>query len=246
MTTVCRIATPPAPSRWSPQEFAAAVRAYLLMLEDDLASHPYVKRHVNDQLRKGALHARSRTSVEQRMQNITHVLQTLGAPWIGGYKPLANVGPTGTALIIESFEQAPRPNPVTDFLPTPDPAKAVARASAAQPTLTSPIPPLGNPNPPSRAGAPATSYERLPGVIAWTLRNAGGVCELCKANAPFLRSAGEPYLEVHHVVPLAKSGRDAVDNAVALCPNCHRRCHHSTDANACATKLYATVGRLVP
>jgi 5-methylcytosine-specific restriction protein A len=28
---------------------------------------------------------------------------------------------------------------------------------------------------------------------------------------------------------LSDGGRDTVDNAVALCPNCHRECHHGKD-----------------
>ena len=32
---------------------------------------------------------------------------------------------------------------------------------------------------------------------------------------------GKPYLEVHHIIQLAKGGPDTIKNAVALCPNCH-------------------------
>ena len=36
---------------------------------------------------------------------------------------------------------------------------------------------------------------------------------------------GEPYLECHHVIQLAKGGPDEYYNTVALCPNCHRKVH---------------------
>ena len=36
---------------------------------------------------------------------------------------------------------------------------------------------------------------------------------------------GTHYLEVHHIDQLAKGGADTVENAVALCPNCHRKMH---------------------
>ena len=36
---------------------------------------------------------------------------------------------------------------------------------------------------------------------------------------------GTPYLEVHHKIPLAKDGEDTIENAEALCPNCHREKH---------------------
>ncbi|WP_080666815.1 HNH endonuclease signature motif containing protein [Variovorax paradoxus] len=39
------------------------------------------------------------------------------------------------------------------------------------------------------------------------------------------KATGDPYLEVHHITPLALGGDDTVDNAWALCPNCHREKH---------------------
>jgi len=44
--------------------------------------------------------------------------------------------------------------------------------------------------------------------------------------APFLRKKDQsPYLEVHHMIQLADGGEDTTENAVALCPNCHRQLH---------------------
>ena len=54
---------------------------------------------------------------------------------------------------------------------------------------------------------------------------AAGVCQLCNKPAPFYNKSGEAYLECHHVVWIAKGGADEVNNAVALCPNCHRKMH---------------------
>lgn len=48
---------------------------------------------------------------------------------------------------------------------------------------------------------------------------------MCGSEALFIDKKGLPYLEEHHVVRLADGGADAIDNAVALCPNCHRRVH---------------------
>lgn len=71
-----------------------------------------------------------------------------------------------------------------------------------------------------------TAYLRNPDVIAEVLDRARGICEGCVKPAPFLRgSNGEPYLEVHHRLPLAQGGEDTVENAIALCPNCHRERH---------------------
>lgn len=69
-------------------------------------------------------------------------------------------------------------------------------------------------------------FERNPDVVAEVLFRAAGRCESCRSAAPFRRSSdGSPYLEVHHEVRLADGGDDTVENAVALCPNCHRQRH---------------------
>lgn len=70
-------------------------------------------------------------------------------------------------------------------------------------------------------------FNRNPDVIAEVLDRALGVCERCSSPAPFSRrSDGSAYLEVHHKVRLADNGEDTVENAIALCPNCHRQQHH--------------------
>ncbi|SDD62184.1 HNH endonuclease [Ruegeria marina] len=82
------------------------------------------------------------------------------------------------------------------------------------------------PRQPEKQKATTTIFKRNPDVIAEVLFRANGICEACHEPAPFDRlSDGTPYLEVHHKIPLAKDGADTVENAVALCPNCHRREH---------------------
>jgi hypothetical protein len=73
----------------------------------------------------------------------------------------------------------------------------------------------------------SVAYERNPDVVAQALLDAGGRCQECKAEAPFKRKADNtPYLEVHHRIPLSRGGEDSMANAVALCPNCHRKLHY--------------------
>jgi len=69
-------------------------------------------------------------------------------------------------------------------------------------------------------------FMRDPDVVAEALYLAQGRCQICCKPAPFLkRNSNDPFLEVHHKTPLSEGGTDTVDNAVALCPNCHRQEH---------------------
>lgn len=70
------------------------------------------------------------------------------------------------------------------------------------------------------------AYVRNPDVVAEALHRARGQCGRCKQPAPFSREKdGSPYLEVHHIQRLKDGGEDTVENAIALCPNCHREQH---------------------
>lgn len=69
-------------------------------------------------------------------------------------------------------------------------------------------------------------YLRNADVVAEVLHRASGICERCRSSAPFIRKKdGTPYLEVHHKKQLASGGEDTVENAIALCANCHRELH---------------------
>lgn len=75
----------------------------------------------------------------------------------------------------------------------------------------------------------SSRYERDPYIAVYAKERANGVCQLCHQDAPFRNSRGEPYLETHHIIWLSEGGADAVDNVVALCPNCHRKMHIVND-----------------
>lgn len=69
-------------------------------------------------------------------------------------------------------------------------------------------------------------FKRNGDVITAVLERANGVCERCYCKAPFIRkSDNTPYLEVHHKTFLSDEGDDSVENAIAVCPNCHRELH---------------------
>lgn len=79
---------------------------------------------------------------------------------------------------------------------------------------------------PSSRLSTTTVYDRNPYVVEHCNRRANGICELCSKPAPFKKKkSGAPFLECHHIIWLSKGGTDTTDNAVALCPNCHRKMH---------------------
>lgn len=80
---------------------------------------------------------------------------------------------------------------------------------------------------PPRVNVTTTIYDRNPDVVAEALERAQGICGQCKKPAPFNRKSDDtPYLEAHHKIKLADGGEDTVENAIALCPNCHREAHY--------------------
>ena len=59
------------------------------------------------------------------------------------------------------------------------------------------------------------------------MEKSDGCFELCDSFGPFKDVNGRYFPKVHDVIPLAEYGPDTVENAVALYPHCHRRCHYS-------------------
>lgn len=95
-----------------------------------------------------------------------------------------------------------------------------------------------------RANSTSERFVRDPNVIAWVLEEAAGRYEACGEKAPFERQDGEPYLEVHHVRPLAEGGPDRIDNAIACCPNCYRNLHHGSDRQLLRKQMFDRLSRL--
>ena len=66
-------------------------------------------------------------------------------------------------------------------------------------------------------------------IRSYAIERSKGNCEACDDPAPFTTKNGEPYLEVHHMVPVSEGGADHPLNVAAICPNCHRRTEKSMD-----------------
>jgi len=167
-----------------------------------------------------------------------------------GFDEVASSGQSYEKIVIDHADQFSdevvkiAKERLADFelvMPTDDRTELDARVSAiiSRPEMLT-EPPAGNPRP-RKELAVGTAYLRDPRIVAYTQTRAAGVCELCLEKAPFSRSDGTPYLETHHVLPLAEGGPDTVENCAAVCPNCHRALHSAENRNWLAKKLQAKV-----
>lgn len=82
---------------------------------------------------------------------------------------------------------------------------------------------------PAERTVTTTQKDRDPYVSEHVKRRTKGICDLCNNPAPFKDKKGKPYLESHHVKWLADGGEDTIENAVGLCPNCHKKMHVVND-----------------
>lgn len=178
---------------------------------------------------------RTQKSYEYRMQNISYVYSLQGRQWVSGLKPARNVG----ANVIQRLERLIAASEGQQFGLTSDFDAAVEKHRKKPPKAQ----PKGN-SKPSTVQSTVTQFVRDPEVVAWVLDQASGHCECCDLKAPFLREDGSPFLEVHHVQRLADGGEDTVNNAVALCPNCHRELHYGVGKRELAVKIRNKVSRL--
>ena len=227
-------------ANWSEQEIEAAVDAYYSLFQSQASGKQVVKKRYYEAL--ALRYGRSVKSYEFRFQNISHVLDTMGLAWASGLVPASNVGPTATAAIRGVIEQKGY-FASSLSVSTSNQVLLLRRAVALMSRGPQSVP-AGAPKPVRVAGE-VMQFVRSPQVVAWVLEAAAGDCESCSMPAPFIKAGGMPYLEVHHVRWLSQGGSDTVTNAVALCPNCHRRFHHGADAEALTKHIIAQVPRLL-
>ncbi|ABB74900.1 5-methylcytosine-specific restriction enzyme A [Nitrosospira multiformis ATCC 25196] len=218
---------------WSDEELKASIEAYVEMQRNERTGQLIVKKQYYKKLVE--MFGRSERVFESLMQNISYVLSLMGRGWMSGLKPARDIGPLVAARIEQLLEQisGQKAVPVAAF-------EIAVREAAEQKDLPKPS---GNPRP-KRRRISVAQLERDPNVKAWVLQQAAGTCESCEKPAPFQGADGSPYLELHYVQGLADGGADAVSNAVALCPNCHREIHYGANAQAVEAWLYDTVQRL--
>jgi len=177
---------------------------------------------------------------EKKQKLAERILISLDQPWNNSC--FSEGGGTVTLVALERLEKGLR---LATHQPTTSIELLDARVAEIQTEENLGPPPVGNQRPHYRS-VTTEEPERDPKTKAWVLNHAKGICELCGTKAPFRskRKNNPWYLEVHHVIPLKTDGPDTVCNAVALCANCHARCHHSVDSEEAAEKLYQCVKRL--
>lgn len=79
---------------------------------------------------------------------------------------------------------------------------------------------------PRRRPTRTNAFERNALVVLITKRRAAFKCEVATCSVPpFVDKDNQPYVETHHLVPLAEGGRDTIDNTACLCAVHHRELH---------------------
>lgn len=229
--------------KWNEVELDSSINTYMEMLSKEQSGIRFKKTDYKGQSLKGALSKRSPSAFEYRMQNISFVLKSLGQKHIRGYLPAAHVGTNTFNSICRSLEKLHFIS-VNDFQPTAGNEKLQQRTTRIRKNIDLKNKPKGQPKP-EKVVTATTIYYRDPLVRAWVLEKAKGKCEACDVDAPFVLWDGIPFLEVHHMIPLAAGGPDTVENALALCPNCHRRSHLSRDKESFNNAIYRKIKRLI-
>jgi 5-methylcytosine-specific restriction protein A len=218
---------------WTDEQLEAAIVAYLAMQYDYQAGKTPNKTEYYRNLVKEF--GRTEGAWMQRMQNISHVFSLEGRSIVPGLKPLPNVG----ANVVEKIEQI-----LAKLERRPQNQTVVFEAKVR--TLLkkqNAIPPKGVQNPKGQEVI-RKEIQRDPKVKAWVLLNAKGKCENCGHDAPFFTYDNIPFLEVHHVHRLADGGPDTINNAIALCPNCHREFHFGVQRDDLVQKIRTKIARL--
>lgn len=84
---------------WTSEQLAAAVDAYRALQNVEAQGQKPNKAELYRQL--AVAHGRTPKAWEYRMQNISHVLEQLGLPWLQGLRPARNVGAEVTGRLIK-------------------------------------------------------------------------------------------------------------------------------------------------
>jgi 5-methylcytosine-specific restriction enzyme A len=76
--------------KWTPEENAALIAAYLRMQQLDFAGAKFSKTAIRRELIAGPLAARSEASIEFKLMNVSGCMRSLGRLPLRGYQPAMN------------------------------------------------------------------------------------------------------------------------------------------------------------
>lgn len=229
---------------WSIKELTASINIYVLILKTQLDKKRINKSVEYEKLSKRF--GRSKKAFEYRMQNISYVLTNMGLPYVKGLKPASHVG-TKMHMKLQNLI-LDKPFFIKMLKQPTDNLEDLEARTEHLPSYKGKKPPKGNKKPKItiKTEVKTESIPRDPEVKKWVKDNADGRCECCNVKAPFNNNKGRPYLEVHHLKMLAKLGSDTTENAIAICPNCHRELHFGKNKDVLLAKVYKSVKRLIP
>ncbi|MNF49276.1 HNH endonuclease [compost metagenome] len=228
---------------WTDDELAASVDAYLAIQARYPNDEKFKKSVEHRLLQDSVLPGRNYNSIDYRLKNISALFNELGLKTMSAYKPKEHLGSGITARLNRILQSKGLLTLSTDRPIADDevPTRLVKKRRKKKDLVSEPEGVLI----PQQMVSITRSFVRTSKIKQWILENAKGICEGCGQPAPF-EMDGTPYLEVHHVKHLVQQGTDRRSNTVALCPNCHRRCHHSSDRDEFTALLYTNVKRLKP
>lgn len=88
-----------------------------------------------------------------------------------------------------------------------------------------------------------TSFQRNQETAKKSIQRANYKCDIDESHSSFISKNGKPYMEAHHLIPLATQdyfdySLDVDANIICLCPNCHRKLHYGQDIIEDLLKLY--------
>lgn len=86
-------------------------------------------------------------------------------------------------------------------------------------------------------------YKRNPTKAKKSIILSKFQCNVDNNHTTFETKNNKPYMEAHHLIPMAAQDKfnvsiDVDANIVCLCPMCHRRLHYGNDIKEVLLKLY--------
>lgn len=180
---------------------------------------------------------------EQETGGLRYVGQFVGAGWNWRDDIPDRNGDLRRAIVFDLValdDELGAPMPTVEATGTADPRWTMSLEDLRTRSARS----LGEP--PTSTVAKRNVYQRSDDLKIYVRRRSGGLCEGCEQPAPFVTTAGHPYLEPHHTRRLSDGGPDDYHHVIALCPTCHRRVHHGADGDAYNAELSSKLSQIEP